>query len=249
MFPAVGLSSSAVWVCASEHGEMRSCASGSVSRAPGELNYKSYYSSFSGKFLAVHTDTKLLCACPCSEGCPWDCWREVLAMGPWRPLLLLSRALCSSPPCGVNNVASLPSEALWGGVKSPWSKQAPARVWRAAPNISVGQQWSCCSVCWWIEGDRLERDRLWLVANLSKHKHLLCWDIPNWGCQLSAEVFSQKEYFFLAVVPVWVLQTLWLSVAVRGGKIQLESVLVWLQISVSQVRKSIPASGLKLTSC
>lgn len=81
------------------------------------MKCKSSCSSFSGKLPAIHRDTKPTCACPCRDGCPWDCCREIPTVGPCRPLLL-SRAICSSPACGVNNVASIPSEAAWAGVRS-----------------------------------------------------------------------------------------------------------------------------------
>lgn len=118
-----------------------SCASagaqGRASGVPADMKCKSSCSSFSGKLPAIHRDTKPMRACPCIEGCPWDCCREIPTAGPCGPLLL-SRAICGSAVCGVNNVASLPSEA-WAGVRSPCGEQVPAGVWRAALNNSAGQ--------------------------------------------------------------------------------------------------------------
>lgn len=77
---------------------------------------------------------------------------------------------------------------------------------------------------------------------------------PHQGIPAFSRTVSSIRIFSLAVVPVQVLQSLYDS-ALEGGKNQhnktkLESVVVWLQFSVSQVSKTIPASGInKLTSC
>lgn len=185
--------------CASAEAQRR------VSRVPGDMKHKSSCSSSSGKLPAIHRDSKPMCACPCSEGCPWDCCRDTPTVEPCRPLLL-SRAAGSCAACGVERGDNLP--VAWAGVRSPGGEQVPAEGWKAALITSAGQWWNLCSTLWGIIW--LERDGLQHVADRSRHKPLCAGMSPAGDISFQRNCFLKGSISFGCCSSTASAKSLWL---------------------------------------
>lgn len=133
---------------------------------------------------------------------------------------------------------------------SPCGEQVPAGVWRAALNTSGGQG---------LEGllhALVNHCEGWgcSTQQIAAGTDTLCAGMPPSGISAFSRTVSSAGMFSLAVAPVQVLQSLYDSVLEWGktpnNKAKLEPVTIWFQFSLSQVGKTIPASGIyKLSSC